>query len=99
MRKKRTDRRWTVMLVPYGSGSSRAVEGSQSVVKALVGIGGVLVVLFLVLRGTALSRGVNITRSRALERENQLLAREIQRMRGRLGGVPGTPKLCGEREP
>ncbi len=98
MRKKRTDRRWTVMLVPHGSGSSRAVEVSQSVVKALVGIGGVLVVLFLVLGGTALSRGVNITRSRALERENQLLASEIQRMRERLGGLRDTLNVFGERE-
>ena len=69
------------MLVPHGSGSSRAVEVSQTVVKALVGIGGVVALLFLVLGGTALSRGVNVTKSRALERENQLLASEIQRLR------------------
>src|SRR2546428_10919410 len=85
MKKKRTERRWTVMLVPHGSGSSRAVEVSQTAVKALVGIGGVVALLFLVLGGTALSRGVNVTRSRALERENQLLASEIQRLRERLG--------------
>src|SRR5947208_15594454 len=98
MKKKHAERRWTVMLVPHGSGSSRAVEVSQSVVKALVGIGGVLVVLFLVLGGTALSRGVSITRSRALERENQLLASEIQRMRERLVGLRDTLNVFGERE-
>jgi len=42
MKKKHAERKWTVMLVPHGSGSSRAVEVSQTVVKALVGIGGVV---------------------------------------------------------
>src|SRR6266576_4976294 len=98
MKKKQAERRWTVMLVPHGSGSSRAVEVSQTVVKALVGIGGLLALLFLVLGGTALSRGVNVTRSRALERENQLLASEIQRLRERLVGLRDTLNVFGERE-
>ena len=86
------------MLVPHGSGSSRAVEVSQTVVKALVGIGGVLVVLLLVLGGTALSRGVNVTRTRTLERENRLLASEIQRLRERLVGLHETLNVFSERE-
>lgn len=86
------------MLVPHGSGSSRAVEVSQTVVKALVGMGGVLALLFLVLGGTALSRGVNLTKSRALARENQLLASEIQRLRERLVGLRDTLNVFGERE-
>src|SRR2546422_9956342 len=97
MKKKHAERRWTVMLVPHGSGSSRAVEVSQTVVKALVGIGSVVALLFLVLGGTALSRGVNVTRSRALERENQLLASEIQRLRERLVGLRDTLNVFGER--
>src|SRR2546430_7363860 len=98
MKKKRAERRWTVMLVPHGSGSSRAVEVSQTVVKALVGIGSVVALLFLVLGGTALSRGVNVTKSRALECENQLLASEIQRLRERLAGLRDTINVFGERE-
>ena len=98
MKKKHAERKWTVMLVPHGSGSSRAVEVSQTVVKALVGIGGVLALLFLVLGGTALSRGVNVTKSRALERENQLLASEIQRMRERLVGLRDTLNKFSDRE-
>src|SRR5258706_13096756 len=91
MKKKHAERRWTVMLVPHGSGSSRAVEVSQTVVKALLGIGSVLVLLVLVLGGTALSRGVNVTKSRSLERENQLLASEIQRLRERLVRLRDSP--------
>src|SRR5438093_7107368 len=90
MKKKSAERRWTVVVVAHGSGSSRAVEVSQTVVKALVGIGSVVALTFLVLGGAAISRGVNITRSRALENENRLLAEEIGRMRDRLAGLKDT---------
>jgi murein DD-endopeptidase MepM/ murein hydrolase activator NlpD len=86
------------MLVPHGSGASRAVELSQTVVKTLVGIGSVVALLLLVLGGAALSRGVNVTRSRALERENRLLASEIQRLRDRLVGLRDTLNVFTERE-
>src|SRR5258708_2272066 len=96
--RKKVERRWTVMLVPHGSGSSRAVEVSQTFVKALVGIGSVVVLTFLVLGVAAISRGVNITRSRTLENENRLLADEIQRMRERMAGLRDTLHRFGERE-
>jgi len=86
------------MLVPHGSGASRAVELSQTVVKALVGIGSVIALLFLVLGGAAIARGVSITRSRTLERENRLLADEIQRMRERLVGLRDTLTKFSARE-
>ncbi len=86
------------MVVPHGAGLSRAVEVSQTVVKSLVGIGSTVALVFLVLGGAAISRGVNITRSRALERENRLLADEIQRMRERLVGLRDTLQQFGERE-
>src|SRR2546422_8544083 len=88
--RKKAERRWTVMVVPHGSGASRAVEVSQTVVKALAGIGSVVALTFLVLGVAAISRGVNITRSRALENENRLLADEIQRTRERLAGLTTT---------
>src|SRR2546429_8775744 len=96
--RRKAERRWTVMLVPHGSGASRAVELSQTVVKALVGIGSVIALLFLVLGGAAIARGVSITRSRALERENRLLADEIQRMRERLVGLRDTLTQFSARE-
>src|SRR5256886_14477072 len=94
----KTERRWTVMVVPHGSGTSRAVELSQTVVKALAGIGSVVALAFLVLGVAAISRGVNITRSRALENENRVLADEVQRMRERLAGLTDTPNKFSERE-
>ena len=86
------------MVVPHGSGSSRAVEVSQTFVKALLGIGSVLVLAFLVLGVAAISRGVNITHSRALENENRILADEIQRMRERMSGLRDTLHRFSERE-
>jgi len=96
--RKHAERRWTVMVVPHGSGSSRAVEVSQTFVKVLVGIGSVLALAFLVLGVAAISRGVNITRSRALENENRILADEIQRMREHMAGLRDTLHRFGERE-
>src|SRR5437667_422433 len=96
--RKKAERRWTVMVVPHGSGSSRAVEVSQTFVKALVGIGSVVALTFLVLGVAAISRGVNITHSRALENENRLLADEIQRMRERMTGLRDTLHRFSERE-
>ena len=95
---KKAERRWTVMLVPHGSGSSRAVELSQTAIKALVGIGSVVALTFLVLGIAAISRGVNVTRSRALENENRILADEIQRMRERMVGLRDTLNQFSERE-
>ncbi|MBI1966732.1 MAG: M23 family metallopeptidase [Gemmatimonadetes bacterium] len=86
------------MLVPHGSGASRAVEVSQTVIKFVVGIGSVIALVFLVLGGAALSRGISITRSRALARENQLLAGEIQRLRERLAGLHDTLSAFSQRE-
>jgi murein DD-endopeptidase MepM/ murein hydrolase activator NlpD len=96
--RKRADRRWTLMLVPHGSGSSRAVEVSQAVVKTLLGLGGAIGILVVVLGIAAVVRGVNITRNRALEGENQVLAGEIQRMRGRLANLTDTITAIDQRE-
>src|SRR5256885_11998291 len=94
----KAERRWTVMVVPHGSGTSRTVELSQTVVKVLAGIGSVVTLAFLVLGAAAVSRGVNITRSRALENENRLLAEEVQRMRERLVGLTDTMNQFSQRE-
>jgi murein DD-endopeptidase MepM/ murein hydrolase activator NlpD len=96
--RKKAERKWTVMVVPHGSGASRAVEVSQTVVKTLVGFGSAIALLFLVLGGAALSRGINITRSRALEHENHVLADEIDRLRTQMAGIRDTLSTIGQRE-
>src|SRR4029077_10219086 len=51
-----------------------------------------------VLGVAAIARGVNITRNRTLERENRVLADEIQRMHERLVGLRDTITTIGQRE-
>src|SRR5213596_988206 len=96
--RKKVERRWTVMVVPHGSGSSRAVGASQTLVKALGGTGREVALNYLVLDDAAITRGVNIRHSRALKNENRLLADEIQRMRGRMTGLRDTLHRFSERE-
>ncbi len=98
MRRSSSQRRWTVMVVPHGSGSSRGVEVSHAVLKTLVGLGSIAVLVLLVLGGAAVARGVNVTRTRGLERENRLLAGEVQRMRERLAGLGDTLRRFADRE-
>jgi Peptidase family M23 len=96
--RKGAERRWTVMLVPHGSGASRAVELSHTVVKSLLGVASVITLVVTVLGVAAIARGVNITRNRTLERENRVLADEIQRMHERLVGLRDTITTIGQRE-
>src|SRR5437588_804696 len=86
------------MVVPHGSGLSRAVEVSQTFLKTLVGIGSVVALTFLVLGVAAISRGVNITRSRALENENRVRADEIQQRREGMAGRRDTLHRVSGRE-
>ncbi len=95
---KRADRRWTLMLVPHGSGASRALEISQAVVRTLLGLGGVIGTVVVVLGVAAIVRGVTIARNHALEGENSVLGEEIQRIRGRLANLSDTITAIGERE-
>src|SRR5438552_17959250 len=96
--RKKAERRWTLMVVPHGSGSSSAVVVSQMYGKSLGVFGSVVALTFLVLGVAAISRGVNITHSRVLENENRLLADEIQRMRERMTGLRDTLQRFGKRE-
>src|SRR5574341_273241 len=82
--KRKSDRRWTLLVVPHGSGGSRGVEVSHAVFKTAVGLGTAVVLVLLLLGGAALWRGVSISRGRTLARENALLSGEIQRLREQL---------------
>jgi hypothetical protein len=93
----RAKRRWTVMLVPHGSGSSRAVEVSHAVLKSLMGIGGVVILGTVVLGLSAIARGVNVTHNRMLRHENRVLVDEVQRMRERLVGLSDTLNTISQR--
>src|SRR3990172_4985492 len=48
---RKSDRRWTLLVVPHGSGGSRGVEVSHSVFKTAVGLGTAVVLALLLLGG------------------------------------------------
>jgi murein DD-endopeptidase MepM/ murein hydrolase activator NlpD len=95
---RQSDRRWTLLVVPHGAGGSRAVEVSQAVFKTAVGLATAVVMVLLLLGGTALVRGVSISRGRSLARENALLSSEIERLRGQLDVLRDTLSAVGDRE-
>lgn len=92
------ERRWTVLVVPHGSGASRAVEVSQSVVKTLLGIGAVLVIGFGLLSVATLSRGVMVSTTARLADENQRLSDELDLMERRLVVLSDTVEVLTRRD-
>lgn len=92
------ERRWTVLVVPHGADSSRAVEISQGVVKTLLGISTVLVFAFLLLGFATISRGVKVTTARQLAAENALLADELSQIERRLAMLTDTIAAMVERD-
>ena len=84
------ERRWRVVVVPPGSGASKVIEVSQSLVKLALGVGLVFVVATLLLGYTTISRTLTIARHQGLQQENELLARELGEMEGRIDRLQDT---------
>ena len=90
--------RWTVIVVPHGAGGSKSIAVSATVVKLLVGVTTVAAASLLAALVTAFSHGVSATRNRQLEHENQVLARELERLDGRVGDLSDTLALISRRD-
>lgn len=86
------------MLVPHGAGSSRAVQLSDVVLKGLLGFGAFAALALVILAGTAIGRGLSVTRNRRLAYEHSVLVDEIQRMRGQIVTLHDTLVTMGQRE-
>ncbi|HVX87940.1 MAG TPA: M23 family metallopeptidase [Gemmatimonadales bacterium] len=84
------ERRWRVVVVPPGSGTSKVYEVSQNLVKLALGVGLVFVLATVLLTYTTLSRTVTIARHQGLVQENQILARELGMMEGRISVLRDT---------
>jgi murein DD-endopeptidase MepM/ murein hydrolase activator NlpD len=83
-------RRWRVVVVPPGSGASKVYEVSQNLVKLALGVGLVLGVATILLTYTTFSRTVTIAKHQGLQKENQILARELGAMEARIGALQDT---------
>ena len=82
--------RWRVVVVPPGSGTSKVFEVSQNLVKLALGVGLVFVLATVLLTYTTLSHTLTIARHQGLIRENQVLARELGQMEGRMDQLQDT---------
>lgn len=93
-----TERRWTVMLIPHGDGTSRSVSISMTVVKLLAGVGTIAGAFILAATFGVVSRTIDIARSDRLEHENQTLATEIARMNARVTSLSDTLAVISHRD-
>lgn len=93
-----SQRKWTIVLVPPGSGASKMIEVSQRLLKAAAGIGVVLGLAALVLGYGTVSHSVDLERAARLERENALLAQEFGKLQGQLNGLSDTLNTIARRD-
>jgi len=86
------------MVVPEGTGASRAIQVSQSVLKVgAIGLG-LFVLLALVLGYATVSRSVDLNRAQRLERENQQLATSLGQMNARISSLSDTLSAITRRD-
>jgi murein DD-endopeptidase MepM/ murein hydrolase activator NlpD len=92
------DRRWTFMVVPEGTGASRAIQVSQSVLKVGAIALGLVVLLALVLGYATVRRSVDLSRAARLERENQELAATLGQLNARISSLSDTLGQISQRD-
>jgi murein DD-endopeptidase MepM/ murein hydrolase activator NlpD len=91
-------RRWTVLVVPHGSGTSRQVELSRRTLKVLSGVTAALFMGATILAYITISKSVDISRLERLERRNQVLAGELVRLERGLTLLTDTVAVITDRD-
>lgn len=92
------ERKWTVVVVPPGSGTSKSLEVSQRVLKTATGFATMLVLAAMLLGYTALSRSLDLQRAAKLQRDNARLAVELSRLHGEMSTLSDTLKTIAKRD-
>lgn len=92
------DRRWTLVIVPPGSQSSRILGVSARILKLVAGGAGVVLLLILLLGYSTYARSVHLARAGALQRENDRLTAELGRINTRLGRLSDTLAAISDRD-
>lgn len=91
-------RRWTLMVIPDGSGASRRLQVSTTVLKMVTAGATVLVLSALVFGYVTVSRRIDLTHAARLERENALLAEELGRLHSKLTDLTDTLATISQRD-
>lgn len=85
-----TKRRWTVLLVPHGSGESHGFEVSARLIRVVTGTVAALAVAALVFTYATVTKSLNLAHLDQLEETNRLLAQELELTRGTLAQIGDT---------
>ena len=85
------------MLVPHGSDGSKALSVSGTVVKLVAGIATIVAASLLAATIGVVSHSVDLARSQRLERANQALSVEVQRLGPRVGALSDTLAVISRR--
>jgi murein DD-endopeptidase MepM/ murein hydrolase activator NlpD len=91
-------RRWTILLVPNGAAPSKVLEVSRGLVRLAGTVGVVLFVSALLVGYATVSRRLDLSRTAALEAENDRLMREISDLSGRLEHLSDTIAVISRRD-
>ncbi|HEU4569463.1 MAG TPA: M23 family metallopeptidase [Gemmatimonadales bacterium] len=92
-----SERRWRVVVVPPGSGTSKVLEVSQDLVKLALGVGLVCVLVALLLGYTTVSRTLTIGRHQELVQQNRILAEQLGQLQDRVGVLADTLNTIQQR--
>jgi murein DD-endopeptidase MepM/ murein hydrolase activator NlpD len=91
-------RRWTILVVPNGSAPSKVLEVSRGLLRLAGTVGVVLFVSALLVGYATVSRRLDLSRTAALEVENERLVREIGDLSGRLEHLSDTIAKISRRD-
>jgi len=92
------NRRWTILFVPPGASSTRAIDIPARVLKWGAGLGAVAGVAALVFGVMTLTKSIDLTRLDRLERTNQLLGQELDITRTQLTELQDTLTAITHRD-
>jgi murein DD-endopeptidase MepM/ murein hydrolase activator NlpD len=93
-----SNRKWTLVVVPPGSGTSKVIEVSQRVLKASFGGACLLGAVALLMGYGTVSRSFDLARADALELENQQIAAELGRLHGQVSDLGDTLSRIATRD-
>ena len=86
------------MLVPHTEGTSRSISLSVTVLKLVGGVATIVAASALAAAISVVSRSVDLTRARQLERNNQVLAGEVEHLGARVSELSDTLALISRRD-
>lgn len=92
------ERRWTLVVVPHGSGVSRKVQVSPAVLKLVTAGATTLVLSALAFGFAVVSRQLDLNHAKQLERENAVLSEELGRLHSQLTDLGDTIAVIADRD-